>query len=370
MRATISKGASSNTAAFNFQDNFSTRVQFGLLGNDDFSVSTSPDGNAFNNGLVVNNSTGAVTFPNTGGFNGDSGSGGSGGLVPAPAAGTAASGKFLKADGTWSVPPVSIQVNSDWNATGGTAQILNKPALSASATTDTTNASNISSGTLPVGRLPLFTSSENGAVPSSGGGSVNFLRADGTWAAPAGVSPSNMAGATSGAAGAAGLVPAPSAGQQNLFLRGDASFADPGAVLSHLVLRDTAISGFTGAMWEVIQVAGQSNATDTSGAAYTLSVSPGELVLLRVDYVVALADLSKCCVGSLSKGYKNIDGTISGITTSGAYTSDSVKDNTAAISVGFTNVAGNPVIYVQSDSSSSNYNYFLNIRILHMKTNS
>lgn len=35
---------------------------------------------------------------------GDSGSGGTKGLVPAPAAGDAAAGKFLKADGTWAVP--------------------------------------------------------------------------------------------------------------------------------------------------------------------------------------------------------------------------------------------------------------------------
>lgn len=36
---------------------------------------------------------------------GDSGSGGTAGNVPAPAAGAAAAGKFLKADGTWAVPP-------------------------------------------------------------------------------------------------------------------------------------------------------------------------------------------------------------------------------------------------------------------------
>jgi hypothetical protein len=36
---------------------------------------------------------------------GDSGSGGTKGLVPAPAAGDTASSKFLKADGTWSLPP-------------------------------------------------------------------------------------------------------------------------------------------------------------------------------------------------------------------------------------------------------------------------
>jgi len=36
---------------------------------------------------------------------GDSGSGGTKGLVPAPAAGDAAAGKYLDADGTWTVPP-------------------------------------------------------------------------------------------------------------------------------------------------------------------------------------------------------------------------------------------------------------------------
>jgi hypothetical protein len=36
---------------------------------------------------------------------GDSGAGGSKGLVPAPSAGDAASGKYLKADGSWQVPP-------------------------------------------------------------------------------------------------------------------------------------------------------------------------------------------------------------------------------------------------------------------------
>ena len=38
-------------------------------------------------------------------FVGDSGAGGTAGLVPAPAAGDAAAGKCLKADGTWAVPP-------------------------------------------------------------------------------------------------------------------------------------------------------------------------------------------------------------------------------------------------------------------------
>jgi len=34
--------------------------------------------------------------------------------------------------------------------------------------------------------IPEFGTSDNGGVPASGGGSTNFLRADGSWAVPAG----------------------------------------------------------------------------------------------------------------------------------------------------------------------------------------
>lgn len=40
--------------------------------------------------------------------------------------------------------------------------------------------------------LPVFTSSLNGLTPSSAGGTTNFLRADGTWAAPTGTGVSSM----------------------------------------------------------------------------------------------------------------------------------------------------------------------------------
>mgnify|MGYP003473221595 CR=1 FL=1 len=54
---------------------------------------------------------------------GDSGSGGTKGLVPAPASGDAAAGKFLKADGTWAVASGSGSVATDaiWDAKGDLA---------------------------------------------------------------------------------------------------------------------------------------------------------------------------------------------------------------------------------------------------------
>jgi hypothetical protein len=48
------------------------------------------------------------------------------------------------------------------------------------------NGTNVSSGTVAAARLPSFGASDAGIVPASGGGTTNFLRADGTWTAPSG----------------------------------------------------------------------------------------------------------------------------------------------------------------------------------------
>ena len=67
-----------------------------------------------------------------------------------------------------------------------------------------------------------------GLVPAPGAGKqTSFLRGDGTWVVPTNTTYSNMTGATSSAAGAAGLVPAPAAGKQASFLRGDGTWVVP-----------------------------------------------------------------------------------------------------------------------------------------------
>ncbi len=56
-----------------------------------------------------------------------------------------------------------------------------------------TSAANLT-GTAPVAILPVFSSSTAGVVPASGGGSTNFLRADGSWTAPVFVSGTGTVG--------------------------------------------------------------------------------------------------------------------------------------------------------------------------------
>lgn len=97
-------------------------------------------------------------------------------------------------------------------------------------------------GTQATALLDVFSSTLKGVVPASGGGTTNFLRADGTWAAPAGGTGTNLTYTASTRAVAsstgtgftfplftstnAGLVPLSGGGTTN-FLRADGTWAAP-----------------------------------------------------------------------------------------------------------------------------------------------
>ena len=84
------------------------------------------------------------------------------GLAPASGGGTA---NFLRADGVWAPPP------------GGSGSTN----LSYTASTRVVASSSGTGFT-----FPLMSSGDAGLAPASGGGTTNFLRADGVWAPPAG----------------------------------------------------------------------------------------------------------------------------------------------------------------------------------------
>ena len=79
-----------------------------------------------------------------------------------------------------------------------------------------------------MGAASASAAGKAGLVPApAAGAQAKYLRGDGTWQTPPNTTYNNMRGATSSAAGSAGLVPAPAAGAQASFLRGDGTWVIP-----------------------------------------------------------------------------------------------------------------------------------------------
>jgi hypothetical protein len=146
------------------------------------------------------------------------------GDVPASGGGSA---NFLRADGTWSAPPGGaagssgqVQYNNAGAlggfTMGGDATLVASTGVLTIGAGAVTNAklanmaassikgNNTGAAAAPIdltaaqatAMLAVFTSTLQGLAPASGGGTVNFLRADGTWAAPPGAGSTTPGGTT------------------------------------------------------------------------------------------------------------------------------------------------------------------------------
>ncbi|MDP2259527.1 MAG: DUF2793 domain-containing protein, partial [Caulobacter sp.] len=62
LRLTVNKESAGDTASVLFQSGFSGRAEFGLTGDEDFSVKVSPDGSAWTQALGIDRATGQATF--------------------------------------------------------------------------------------------------------------------------------------------------------------------------------------------------------------------------------------------------------------------------------------------------------------------
>lgn len=158
---------------------------------------------------------------------------GKAGLVPAPAAGAQA--KYLRGDGTWQTPPNTTYAKAN-TTTLGLVMIgypengKNYPVeLDSSGKmyvnvpwTDTNTTYSVvgANGTTGLVKNGSTVTSASGytACPIVGG--IPYYKDTNTTYA-------NMKAATASAAGAAGLVPAPAAGKQTSFLRGDGTWVVP-----------------------------------------------------------------------------------------------------------------------------------------------
>lgn len=168
-----------------------------------------------------------------------SGSTAKSGLVPAPPT-TAGTTKYLREDGTWTVPPDTNTTYSDMKAAtasaAGTHGLVPAPAAGAQAKflrgdgtwqtpANTTYSNFVKSGSgAKAGLVP---------APSTTAGTTKYLREDGTWTVPPNTNTwTAFKGATASAAGTAGYVPAPAKGTQDKFFKADGTWAAPYEVMT------------------------------------------------------------------------------------------------------------------------------------------
>lgn len=158
---------------------------------------------------------------------------GKAGLVPAPSAG--AQGKYLRGDGTWQTPPNTTYAKANTSTLGlvmigyaengknypveldGSGKMFVNVPWTDTNTTYSVVGANGSTGLVKNGSTVTSASGYTACPIVSG---VPYYKDTNTTYA-------NMKAATASAAGAAGLVPAPAAGKQTSFLRGDGTWVVP-----------------------------------------------------------------------------------------------------------------------------------------------
>lgn len=158
---------------------------------------------------------------------------GKAGLVPAPSAG--AQGKYLRGDGTWQTPPNTTYAKANTSTLGlvmigyaengnnypveldGSGKMFVNVPWTDTNTTYSVVGANGSTGLVKNGSTVTSASGYTACPIISG---VPYYKDTNT-------TYDNMKAATASAAGAAGLVPAPAAGKQTSFLRGDGTWVVP-----------------------------------------------------------------------------------------------------------------------------------------------
>lgn len=267
-------------------------------------------------------------------FVGDSGSGGTKGLVPAPAAGDAAANKFLKADGTFSVPSGAGDV------TGPSSSVDNELVLFSSTTGKVikraagTGAVSVTSGVVTQGTLSLANGGTNGTDAAVNGGLV-YSNASGYKITAAGSAGQHVVSA--GAAAPLILTPGPytldnyslaasvSANAMTIALK-DAAGNDPTATSPvYISVRNATLTTGT---TSVIAVTAALSVVITSGA--TLGTTNGVSAKFSVG-IMNNAGTAELVVGNCgATNNTNNDGTITTIVMSAASDSSSVYYSTTA----------------------------------------
>ena len=199
----LNKAAATDTASLLFQTGFSGRAEMGTMGADDFGIKVSPNGSSFFTALTVARADGQITLPaalKLGGQAADPLSPPNGAIwlntttnevkvrsngvsvVVATASGGVPDGDKgdVTVSGTGAVWTIDPGVISNAKlASVATATFKGRATAGSGTPEDLTTAQ-------ATALLDTVTTAAKGLAPASGGGTANFLRADGTWTIPVG----------------------------------------------------------------------------------------------------------------------------------------------------------------------------------------
>lgn len=130
-----------------------------------------------------------------------------------------------------------------------------------------------------MGAATASAAGTKGLVPAPAAGKQNsFLRGDGTWVVPTDHTYNDMTGASASAAGTHGLVPAPAAGKNTSFLRGDGTWVVP---TDHIYTAGTGLSLSSGQFSHSNSVTAK---TAYGSTATSASANGGSITVTDVKY--------------------------------------------------------------------------------------
>ena len=200
----------------------------------------------------------------------------------------------------------TISVKYSTTAQAGFAVEANDPRLSDARTPtahthgNISNDGKIATGTVMSNGAALVFATADGTVTKATAAftseTTKFLREDGTFAAPPATA--EMTGATAGAAGTGGTVPAPAMGQQTYYLSGAGTWVEPDWLTEHPTISmgsddtSTATPAFGGTFQAIKAIEKDANGHVTKVTTETVTV-PNAAASSSAPGLMAAADKSK-----------------------------------------------------------------------------